>query len=227
MGSDSNAPGDIMDGSGNLIATPAPAPIQVQAAVQPMTPQVPASDNWQERHAGLQRSVQQRLQETGWNALNAIPTKAEVDTLRAQAAQAPTLQQQVEALNLEKNSLTSNQSVTAQQMTELQAQVRKANILAEVAPDLAPLLGYVPTALDEEAQKLAIEKFRTQLQAAVKIPGGSVASGPNPPAAQPPMPQTPTNSGDLIRQIFQATEAKNWGEVKRLQDLWDNLPTTN
>jgi hypothetical protein len=191
---------------------------------QPHLPTVPAPtpvDNWQTRFAGLQRSVQDVLQKSGFQRFGDIPSRADVDGLRAEAQRAATLAADVERVSAERGAYEAQVAALTAQLNGAQAQNTVFQVLAEVAPELVPFASYLPQAGTRDEIVAQIETFRGKLKTVGVTP--SQPFSPLPPASSPPA-GVQNNLGDLQRQYREAQAAKNFPEMQRLAS--EILPLT-
>jgi hypothetical protein len=194
----------------------APIPVTPMPAPVPPAPQKPSED-WQSRFSGLQRSLQQVLEQTGWNKLEAIPKRAEVEVWHSSAATLTDVQAQLDALQAAKSAVEVEKTGLVEQLALSGREVTKAHLLAEQAPDLFPFLRYIPAKSTDEEQLAEFQTFRQQLG---RVTTPTQPPRAMPPATQPPMSPKGTDTVDLWNQMQAAREAKNDAEYARLKDLW-------
>jgi hypothetical protein len=186
----------------------------------PVTVTVVPGEDWQKRFTGLQQVLQRTLEQTGWQKLDALPKRGEVETWRNEAGKGPSLQAQIDTLTAEKTAGETERLALAGRIKGLELDVHKASLLATHAPDLYPFLNYIPTREAETEQLKEFETFRQTLGRVV-APGNKL-SLPATPSSQAPA-SSQMSATDLWVQMMQAKTAGNQSEYERLKELWYKL----
>lgn len=176
------------------------------------------SDEWQRRHAGLQRSLEGMLTTTGWGKLEAIPKKGDVEGWQQAARDLSALQQQFEGLAVEKQTLTAQTAQLTTEKSAAELRARKAELLAEKAPDLFAFLRYIPTMAEETEQLAEFDKFRQTL-------GKTAPAEPRPAVPQQPTSQPAANTGvlaspNLMPAMIEALNKGDMATYNKLKDQW-------
>lgn len=207
------------------MTTPEPLDQGLNNLGGPSTP-APASatpsDEWKNRFAGLQRSITDTLAAAGYNRLDAIPRKADVDQLQQQVQALNGLQTSYDTLQAERNALVTERDRLAAEKAASELEARKFRLLTEKAPDLVSFYKWLPTHADETQQVAAFEEFRLTLGQR----GSTEASRPqtpNQPASMSPA-SAPTSSGNLMPQMLDALKKGEMDEYNRLKAEWYKTP---
>jgi hypothetical protein len=206
------------------VFTAPPAPPATPTPVEPPAASQPPAEDWSKRYAGLQQAIQKRLQASGWQNLDAIPAKADLDRLSASAGELADLRVQFEQISLQAQALASEREQLSTRLAAVEGEGRKVNLILQNAPTLVSFADYIPTRATPEEQLAEIETFRTRL-GTVAPAASSAARPPTMPSTAPPMAGGSPPSSELFKQMSTALQAKNWGEYERLADLWHTAST--
>jgi hypothetical protein len=196
-----------------------------QAPAQAL-PQVQPTDNWSQRYAGLQRSLQAQLQRTGFQRFEDLPTKAEIDALRAQAQQVASIGAQVEQRQVEAGSLAAQNAELQRQLAEANSAKGLYDILAKEAPELVPMARYLKPGSPEEVVA-QIADFRATL---TKVVPSAAAQTPAVPMPLPPpsagaAATTNANLQVLVEQANTALREGRIADYRRLTAEWQAAQT--